>query len=212
MINNVEVVKLYGNRIPKIVQQLKNLPRNLQDADIVVSTVHKAKGLEFDTISLCDDFASHLLRHISIGNNPSPGMKEEANLLYVAATRPRKSLILSPTLSSLLKQFNIRFLTPTPTAECFTDPTSRVFCVQCKNLLTDDTVLTLHRPEIKSMQDGGSLCCACACACAPGWVQLVGDSRITATKPMDGAAESSEAAPEPMEALLFGHNVEEWNP
>jgi len=55
-------------------------------ADIVVSTAHKAKGRQWDSVKLADDFKS-------------PGDKnwhpEEANLLYVAATRAKHELDLT---------------------------------------------------------------------------------------------------------------------
>ena len=54
-----------------------------ESADVILSTVHKAKGLEWDSVKLENDF-------------PLPGSdrftEEEVNLLYVAITRARKSL------------------------------------------------------------------------------------------------------------------------
>ena len=48
---------------PKLSSCFQGLP-DLQEADTVVSTVHKAKGLEFDTVVLCDDYAKTLVRKI----------------------------------------------------------------------------------------------------------------------------------------------------
>jgi len=41
------------------------LPRDLTQADTIVSTVHKAKGLEFDTVNICDDYARNLVKILS---------------------------------------------------------------------------------------------------------------------------------------------------
>ncbi len=55
--------------------------KDLKQADTVLSTVHKAKGLEFDTVVLMDDFPDF----------PGPDLRQvaedEANLIYVAITR-----------------------------------------------------------------------------------------------------------------------------
>ena len=37
----------------------------MSKADKVVSTVHKAKGLEFDTVHVCDDYAKNLVKILS---------------------------------------------------------------------------------------------------------------------------------------------------
>ena len=63
---------------------LINIGQNTEEnADVILSTVHKAKGMEWDSVKLENDF-------------PLPGSdrftEEEVNLLYVAITRARNSL------------------------------------------------------------------------------------------------------------------------
>ena len=65
-------------------------PPHLDDDYLILSTLHSAKGLEWETV--------HLL-HLSDGNIPSDmaltspeGLEEERRLLYVGVTRPRKNL------------------------------------------------------------------------------------------------------------------------
>ena len=65
-------------------------PPNLDDDYLVLSTLHSAKGLEWEIV--------HLL-HLSDGNIPSDmaltspeGLEEERRLLYVGVTRPRRNL------------------------------------------------------------------------------------------------------------------------
>ena len=48
-------------------------------ADIVFSTAHKSKGLEFDTVKVTDDFLVSDDHHLS--------QEDEKNLLYVAVSR-----------------------------------------------------------------------------------------------------------------------------
>jgi DNA helicase-2/ATP-dependent DNA helicase PcrA len=67
-------------------------PPHLDEDYLVLSTLHSAKGLEWEIV--------HLL-HLSDGNIPSDmaltnpeGLEEERRLLYVGVTRPRKNLHL----------------------------------------------------------------------------------------------------------------------
>ena len=48
-------------------------------ADIVFSTAHKAKGLEFDTVKITDDFP--------IQDDFLMSKEDEKNILYVAVSR-----------------------------------------------------------------------------------------------------------------------------
>ncbi|MEV4283629.1 UvrD-helicase domain-containing protein [Actinoplanes xinjiangensis] len=58
-------------------------------ADLVISTAHKAKGREWDTVQIGDDF-----RQPTAGENGAPGRvaKGEAMLAYVSVTRAKKIL------------------------------------------------------------------------------------------------------------------------
>ncbi|ECA1950242.1 ATP-dependent helicase [Salmonella enterica subsp. enterica serovar Virchow] len=69
------------------------------DADITVCTAHRSKGLEWDTVKLHDDFAD-----ILDPDMPESQRQDEINLLYVAVTRARKTLVVEPVLSELLAQ------------------------------------------------------------------------------------------------------------
>lgn len=73
----VEMIEEYG--IDIIVQALEGMIGE-RDADVVISTAHKAKGREWDTVRLAGDF-----------QDPD-GSAEEWRLLYVAATRAREVL------------------------------------------------------------------------------------------------------------------------
>ena len=72
----VDLVTEFGEQ--KLIDLMKNQPR-LQDADVVLSTAHKAKGLEHRRVRLLGDFS------------PDP-MPEEKRLMYVAATRAQHQL------------------------------------------------------------------------------------------------------------------------
>jgi AAA domain-containing protein/UvrD-like helicase family protein len=74
----VDVVEEHGAE--KILAALRNMPS--QDrADLVLSTAHKAKGLEWPEVALGPDY-----------RNPDSTGPEEKRLLYVACTRAREVL------------------------------------------------------------------------------------------------------------------------
>lgn len=59
---------------------------NVRNPDIVVTTAHKSKGLEWDNVVICDDFFfDETDGDITISS-------EELNLLYVACTRAKKNI------------------------------------------------------------------------------------------------------------------------
>ena len=68
-------------------------------ADVTVCTAHRSKGLEWDTVKLYDDFADILDPLMAKDKR-----HDEINLMYVAATRARKTLVIDPVLSELLAQ------------------------------------------------------------------------------------------------------------
>lgn len=97
----VKIVTDYGNEIPIIIERLrkKHCPK-AADATIVLSTAHKAKGLEADTVIILDDFptpaelqARRIEQKIS-----AVDYDQEFHLAYVAVTRAMDRLLLSANL------------------------------------------------------------------------------------------------------------------
>jgi hypothetical protein len=86
----------------------------LQDADIILTTTHAAKGMEWDTVQVCDDFISLAEFNITRARNTSnsqmeyqcqfncPKYADEINLWYVATTRAKKVLAVPPKFTTLL--------------------------------------------------------------------------------------------------------------
>lgn len=72
------------------------------DADVIVSNVHQIKGMEFDHVLLCDDFLQ--FKYKDDGSIRTPQWEWETyNLLYVAITRSKLSLILNSQLHSIIE-------------------------------------------------------------------------------------------------------------
>ncbi|WP_430817289.1 3'-5' exonuclease [Carboxylicivirga sp. RSCT41] len=96
----VDLVEKYHKDIPFFINRIKECTVDEAEkdkADMVFSTVHKAKGMEYDQVFIMDDFVSEqqvidskeAIRAQEI--NPE-SLAEEINLLYVAATRARSKL------------------------------------------------------------------------------------------------------------------------
>ncbi len=106
----VEVVKEFGNRLPGLISELKSNHTTVkEEADMIFSTVHRCKGMEYDEVTLLKDFITEekLKQYIaqSGGDAMTPVMHnrlaEEVNILYVAVTRAKQRLRLPPEINPL---------------------------------------------------------------------------------------------------------------
>jgi F-box protein, helicase, 18 len=102
----IEIVKEYGNGIPDIIKKIKDkhVDNNEKEkAEMIFSTVHRCKGMEYDAIHIVNDFITEekiekltsdfVDDEISISK-----INEEINLLYVAVTRTKNSIYIPETL------------------------------------------------------------------------------------------------------------------
>jgi F-box protein 18 (helicase) len=116
----VEIVRKYGNRIPGIIQEIKakHIDNDeKENAQMIFSTVHRCKGMEYDSIQLVNDFITkEKLEKKCINNNEevinSSRLNEEINLLYVALTRTKNSIYIPMDLlpDNLQKSTQIHIL------------------------------------------------------------------------------------------------------
>ncbi|HAX5097260.1 TPA: UvrD-helicase domain-containing protein [Escherichia coli] len=70
-----------------------------KDADITVSTAHRSKGLEWPVVILDEDFAD-----ITDPLMPEDERRDETNLLYVAVSRARNTLVLNSLMRQLVSE------------------------------------------------------------------------------------------------------------
>ena len=95
----IQLVKKYTNQLPYFIKQLKIYHVNDNEkhlADMIFSTVHKSKGMEYDEVFLQNDFMSEekikkLVDDSKIKFAPN-SLAEEVNMLYVAVTRTKNKL------------------------------------------------------------------------------------------------------------------------
>ena len=97
----VKIIADYGDGLPELLERLRtqHRPHHL-DAQIMLSTAHKAKGLEADTVVVLDDFQTprEMRARLLSDKMSQEAFEQEINLLYVACTRAKYRLILSPNM------------------------------------------------------------------------------------------------------------------
>ncbi|MFZ3481801.1 UvrD-helicase domain-containing protein [Sphingomonas sp. 3-13AW] len=95
------LISEHGNEIPALIDRLKVLAREkAEDAYIILSTAHKAKGLEADVVVMLDDFETprDLKEKMLEGKTDQITFDQECHLLYVGVTRAKKRLLLADRL------------------------------------------------------------------------------------------------------------------
>ncbi|KFQ70529.1 F-box only protein 18, partial [Phaethon lepturus] len=167
----IAIVEKYKERIPELVQKIES-SHVLQEsmADYLIGTVHQAKGLEFETVLIADDFVKvpclsgdyERRTTFSIGMYP----EDEWNLLYVAVTRAKKYLLMSKSLEHLLALAGERFLRVELMSEAAKDGAAVACSVpQCRGTLQSGSPLVVKKLPLThsngSRDAGGYLCHAC---------------------------------------------------
>lgn len=101
LIRLVKIMEAYQDKVPEILTSLRERSRDHEDdARFIVSTAHKAKGREWETVVLLDDYftLSQLRAMRAKKRITSYEYDQEINLLYVAATRAIGTLMISAPL------------------------------------------------------------------------------------------------------------------
>ena len=102
----VEIVLEYGNDIPDLIKKIKerHVDKDQKErAEMIFSTVHRCKGMEYDSVELVNDFITEgkirkQLEESKKENVSFAKLNEEVNLLYVAVTRARVKLTIPEEL------------------------------------------------------------------------------------------------------------------
>lgn len=99
----LDIVKEYGNEIPGIIKTIKarHVENNEKEkAEMIFSTVHRCKGMEYDAIQLVNDFIPEekLTKGKKQEGSNMTKFNEEINLLYVAITRTKNSIHIPESL------------------------------------------------------------------------------------------------------------------
>lgn len=92
------VVKMIESRSVYHTLGVLKAHRNVSEPEIIYSTAHKMKGLEADNVVLGDDFMGIYNKDGELRKIP----EAESNLLYVAATRAKKLLVLNSQVEEIV--------------------------------------------------------------------------------------------------------------
>lgn len=95
-LNIIKFINTYGDNIFEINKKIKEfLVTDKNQADIIFTTTHKSKGLEYNQVIMADDFISKK-EIVNIKNKLSfQRANEELNIYYVAATRAKNVIQLA---------------------------------------------------------------------------------------------------------------------
>lgn len=109
----LDVVDEYGKDLPNLLKKLKacHVPdEDKHKADMIFSTVHRSKGMEYDEVTLANDFISEqkIMKMMKEDTANGASLNEEVNLLYVAATRTRNILHIPEELTGKESNANIK--------------------------------------------------------------------------------------------------------
>lgn len=98
-------VDTYRDQLPVIIGKIRELYHREPSPDMpAFVTCHKAKGLEWDHVTIAEDFTDLYNpegKLLAVGPSELDLKKDEVNLLYVAATRAKKTVQLNTTLQRL---------------------------------------------------------------------------------------------------------------
>ena len=87
------VVEKYGSRLPFLLDKIREKAVAEDKADILLTTAHRAKGMEWPCVLLMDDFTPLVKEGALLG--PGSADPDEFNLVYVAMTRAKTRLRFS---------------------------------------------------------------------------------------------------------------------
>ncbi len=96
----MDIVGTYGAQIPRLLKKITTL--HVEDsarekADMIFSTLHRCKGMEYDSVTMTEDFmTAERIRKLVSKEKEAPfdreKISEEINVSYVAITRSRNFL------------------------------------------------------------------------------------------------------------------------
>jgi DNA helicase II / ATP-dependent DNA helicase PcrA len=113
--DSIESLLQHAEHMSAMIKEVKNLGKHFDDA-ITLSTIHRAKGLEYSSVyvlGVVDGSLPHDFALDSYRNGDFSPLEEERRLLYVAITRAKEQLFLSALQNKRGKKaYCSRFLTP----------------------------------------------------------------------------------------------------
>lgn len=100
----IRVLKHYGEDLLELLTVLnEQTVEKEENADVIISTAHKSKGLEWDYVELSDDYPDVL--QLKKRPDQKETYEDELNLIYVAVTRAMKAIAINAVVESILRYY-----------------------------------------------------------------------------------------------------------
>ncbi|WP_223592787.1 UvrD-helicase domain-containing protein [Neobacillus bataviensis] len=113
--DSIEAMLAHAEHMSAMNKEIKNLSKHFTEA-ITLSTIHRAKGLEYKTVYILDAVDGSLPHDFALEANRNgdfSSLEEERRLFYVAMTRARDQLFIAVPENRRGKKVNrSRFLAP----------------------------------------------------------------------------------------------------
>lgn len=99
----IKMIDEHGGSLPRKIELLhKNATPYEKSAQLVVSTAHRSKGLEWPTVVLADDFPDIFSPRLKLDVD---SINDELNLLYVASTRASHRLQVNDVVKQIVELY-----------------------------------------------------------------------------------------------------------
>lgn len=156
-ISLIKIVETYGSAIPGLVERIRKETMSvITGKEIILTTAHKAKGLEWEYVRLLDDYAELAVGKDKKTGKPEYPDQEEINLHYVAMTRALKGLQVGDKVIDWLREFDHRQLL-FPILSGFKRDYARPALPQ-QEPVTEDGIARVNVPDIvKRLRSGEQL-------------------------------------------------------
>jgi DNA helicase-2/ATP-dependent DNA helicase PcrA len=110
--HSIQALLDHAAHMSSMNKEIKNMRKHFQDA-ITLSTIHRAKGLEYNTVYIIGTVDGSIPHDYALNDGDYSAIEEERRLLYVAVTRAKEQLYLSiPEKRRGKKARSSRFLSP----------------------------------------------------------------------------------------------------
>lgn len=90
----VNFTEKWGEQTPGLLDRLRKVACGPEGAQVTLSSAHRSKGLEWDHVTITDDFMNLCDAALHQEELTEEEFGEEVNLIYVAATRSQDKLVL----------------------------------------------------------------------------------------------------------------------
>lgn len=109
----VRLLEKYGDSVPALLSRIRaNSTNTRSNADLVVSSAHRSKGLEAKFVTLNDDWPD-IADPETMTQMSRETLIDEMNLLYVAASRAKEGLVPNQSLNHLMREYIYQMRNPT---------------------------------------------------------------------------------------------------